>query len=118
MYTDMPANCKSGYNVTFRCNVKGNRDKLKVYAKLRDTNGTPYDTITMTRVEEVSTTEGIYEYVLTVPLDLPQGTIISSEVIATQDTSTYNFNNKNLWNGKTLTIGGNAKEDIVIYRKY
>lgn len=115
-YTDMPVNVKSGYNVTFRCDVKGKPDD--VYATITDTIGTSYDIHHMNKVEQISPTEAVYEYVLTVPLDLPQGTIVSSEIIATKGSSAYNFNQKNSWDGKTLTIGGNAKEDIIIYRKY
>lgn len=118
IYTQsMPTNVNDGYNVTFRCNVKGHADE--VYAELKDTNGIDYGKQVMKKVRDIdSNNNAEYEYVFTVPLGTPKGTIIISKVYAKRNSTLYDYNLKEKWEGESLSIGGSAKQDIVIFRQY
>lgn len=120
IYTqDMPVIVKTGYNVTLQCNVVGKADN--VIANVTDSKGNTYPVYNLTKIQDVSKdgkTEYIYEYTITVPQDLPEGTVIKTELIASKGTATYNYNEKEHWSGETLKIAGNFKEDIVVHRQY
>ena len=113
---DMPVYTKAGYNVTFRCDVIGN--PTEVYANMTSSNGDNYGKFVMNKVNQISPTRAEYEFTFTVPTDIPNDTIIYSNVVATKGAALYDYNRKEGWDGTTLNIGGNALEDIQIYRRY
>ncbi|MDU1586961.1 MAG: CARDB domain-containing protein [Clostridium sp.] len=113
---NMPVSVKAGYNVTLRADVQGKPDR--VYVKMTDNKGNNHGTYEMKKVKDISNNKAEYEFIFTTPLDSEKGTIFISEVIATRNSSTYNYNKRENWNGDTLKIGGSALEDIIIFRKH
>lgn len=117
LYTNqMPLSVKTGYNVTFNVDVLGKPDK--VYAKVSDTNGKDYGIFEMIKIKDIDNVRSEWYYVFAPHIDTPDNTIIITEIFADRNSFTYNYNQKENWNGHTLRIGGNAREDIIIYRKY
>ncbi|WP_368244147.1 CARDB domain-containing protein, partial [Clostridium tertium] len=117
IYTnEMPLNIKGGYNVTFMVNVTGKPDS--VYANVKDSNGKNYGKIDMTKVRDIDNVRSEWTYTFAPDIDTKEGTIIITEIYANKNAFTYDYNKKESWNGYTLKIGGSAKEDIIIYRKY
>lgn len=113
---NMPVSVKAGYNVTLRADVQGKPDR--VYVQMTDNKGNNHGTYEMKKVKDISNNKAEYEFIFTTPLDSEKGTIFISEVIATRNSSTYNYNKRENWNGDTLKIGGSALEDIIIFRKH
>ena len=113
---DMPIYTKAGYNVTLKCDVIGN--PTEVYANMSSSNGVDFGKFEMTKVNQIAPNRAEYEFTFAVPTDIPNDTIIYSEVFAKKDSASYDYNKREKWDGATLNIGGNALEDIVIYRKY
>ena len=117
IYTsEMPLRVKAGYNVTFMVNVLGKPDR--VYSKVKDSRGKDYGIVEMKKVKDIDNVRSEWEYTFAPHVDTQDDTIIITEIYAARNSFIYNYNSKEGWNGNTLKIGGSAKEDIIIYRKY
>ncbi|MDU2124130.1 MAG: hypothetical protein E7E64_16680, partial [Clostridium celatum] len=69
-------------------------------------------------VRDIDNVRSEWTYTFAPDIDTKEGTIIITEIYANKNAFTYDYNKKESWNGYTLKIGGSAKEDIIIYRKY
>ncbi len=45
-----------------------------------------------------------------------EGTIITNDITAYKNTTTYNYNTKEVWDGETLRVVSGLEEDIIIKR--
>ena len=50
------------------------------------------------------------------PYDTPGSSIISFKLIAEKGPSSYNYNEKESWDGKTLRVVGSVLEDMQVNR--
>lgn len=117
IYTnEMPLSVKAGYNVTFKINVLGKPDS--VYAKISDSRGKDYGKVELTKVKDIDNVRSEWTYTFAPDVDTEENTIIITEIYGKKNSFEYNYNLKENWSGNTLKIGGSAKEDIIIYRKY
>lgn len=117
IYTsEMPLKVKAGYNVTFKVNILGKPDR--VYSKIKDSRGKDYGIVEMTKVKDIDSVRSEWTYTFAPHVDTVDDTMVITEIYAKRNTFTYDYNSKEGWNGNTLKIGGSAKEDIIIYRKY
>lgn len=117
IYTaSMPLNVKAGYNVTFKVNVTGKADS--VYVNIKDSNGKDYGKVSLVKEKDIDSIRSEWSYVFAPDIDTKDNTIIITNLYSTKNSFIYNYNLKESWNGQTLKIGGNAREDVVIYRKY
>lgn len=117
IYTnEMPLRVKAGYNVTFKVNVLGKPDK--VYSKIKDSTGKDYGIFEMEKVKDIDSVRSEWTYTFAPNVDTPDNTIVITQIYADRNSFTYDYNLKESWNGHTLKIGGSAKDDIIIYRKY
>lgn len=100
---------KTGYYVTFQINAKGNPNTVQANVDIGD-NGSTDSVVNLVKVGN-SGTEEIFEGKFYTNARLPLNTVISLELIAKKNTTTYNYNTKEGWNGRTLIIKGTALED-------
>ena len=116
LYTNFPVKSKAGYNVDFSIKAKGNPEE--VYVKIKDSTGYDYGIYPMTLSEQNDSVTSTWTYTFYPKKETEKGVIIYTEVIARRSTSTYNFNEKTPFDGRTISINGSALEDIIIYRRY
>ena len=117
IYTSsMPLRVKAGYNVTFNVDVLGKPDT--VYSKVTDNNGKDYGIVEMNKVRDIDNVRSEWTYTFAPSMDIPDNTIVITQIYAKRNSFIYDYNLKENWNGDTLKIGGDAKDDIIIYRKY
>ncbi len=45
-----------------------------------------------------------------------EGTIITNDITAYKNTTTYNYNTKEVWDGETLRVVSGLEKDIIIKR--
>ena len=99
---------KTGYNVTFQIDSKGKPDN--VYGRIDvGNNGTIDQNINLTKVVtgDTETWQGKFY----TPTLLPQNTVISIKLDCKKGTTTYNYNEKENWDGRSLIINGSALQD-------
>ena len=78
-------------------------------------NGTEISTVELKKIG-TNGSVGIWEGKYFAPFDTPKGTIISFDLEATKNTSRYNYNEKESWNGDTLEIKDTLLKDAAISR--
>ena len=99
---------KTGYNVTFQIDSKGKPDN--VYGRIDvGNNGTIDQNINLTKVVtgDTETWQGRF---YTTAL-LPSNTVISIKLDCNKGTTTYNYNEKENWDGRSLITNGSALQD-------
>ncbi|KXG73770.1 Kelch repeat-containing protein [Thermotalea metallivorans] len=100
---------KTGYYVIFRINSKGKPNTVEAKIDIGH-DGSVDQNVNLTKVGD-SGTEEIWEGKFYTNARLPNNTIISLELIARKNTTTYNYNDKENWDGKALIIKGTALQD-------
>jgi len=99
---------KTGYNVTFQIDSKGKPDN--VYGRIDvGNNGTIDQNINLTKVVtgDTETWKGKFY----TPSLLPTNTVISIKLDCKKGTTTYNYNEKENWDGRSLITNGSALQD-------
>ncbi len=99
---------KAGYYVTFQIDSKGKPDN--VYGRIDiNNNGSIDQVINMTKVitGDTETWQGRFYS----SAHLPVNTIISIKLDCLKGSVTYNYNEKENWNGRSLIIDGSALQD-------
>jgi len=99
---------KAGYYVTFQIDSKGKPDK--VYGRIDEgNNGSTDQVINMTKVVTgvTETWQGRYYS----SAHLPVNTIISIKLDCLKESVTYNYNDKENWDGRSLIVNGSALQD-------
>lgn len=119
----MPVEMKAGYNATFQCIVKGNPEKnLKVTATFTTDANMPAseieNTFAMTKKDKIGENLYLYECTLTTNMQLPLEALIYSKISAKQGNTTYDYNENNNWDGKSIIIKGHALDDMIIHRSH
>lgn len=102
----------AGYYCTFNIDAKGNPEK--VFAKVKH-NGADVSTVELKKIG-TNGNIGIWEGKYFAPFDTPKNTVISFELEATKNISSYNYNEKESWSGDTLKIVASLLKDAVISR--
>lgn len=99
---------KTGYNVTFQIDSKGKPDN--VYGRIDvGNNGTIDQNITLTKVATGDKETWLGKFYT--PTLLPSNTVISIKLDCEKGTTTYNYNEKEIWDGRSLVIKGSALQD-------
>lgn len=108
----LPVYYKTGYNATFKIDAKGDPDT--VIARIFE-DGTLIKTVDMSKTS-TSGTDTTWEGSYFSSAHTPDGTIITIELIAYKGSNEYNYNVKELWDGKLLIVDGTALSDARINR--
>lgn len=109
---DMPVDYTTGYYVYYEIVTKGDPDRVSADVTI---NGVVVDTI---EFEKIANEDGTQTWIGKWAGDpyLENGTEIFIDPVAERGTSSYDYCDKEAWDGHTLTVTGSAMEDAVINR--
>lgn len=111
---DMPVDYTAGYYVHFKVTTKGEPDKVIGNMKIEGVDAGQIEFVQT----GVNGNEQIWEGKWFAPADTDIGSKITIEIEASRGATEYNYNDKEGWDGHTLTVVGSALEDAVINRTH
>ena len=109
----MPVDYIAGYYVTLQVDKKGNPEKVISNVS---TDGGATSTNLEFKLVGHSGTEGIWEAKYFLDNKSAIGTIISNNITTYKNTTSYNYNSKEVWDGETLRVVSGLEKDIIIKR--
>ena len=110
---NMPVDYIAGYYVTLKIDAKG--DPTQVISKVSTDGGATSTNLEFTKTG-VNGTKSIWQARYFIEPSALEGTIITNDITAYKNTTTYNYNTKEVWDGETLRVVSGLEKDIIIKR--
>ncbi|MBA1336510.1 MAG: hypothetical protein HPY66_2945 [Firmicutes bacterium] len=111
---DLPVDYKTGYYVTFRIDSLGNPDAVRAEIRI---NGSLDKTVDMVPVGSSGPYQ-IWQGRYYAGARTAVGSVITFILTADKGESTYDYNTREGWDGRALTVTGTALEDARVNRIY
>ena len=110
---NMPVDYIAGYYVTLQVDAKGNPEQ--VISKVSTDGGLTSTNLEFKLVGN-NGTKGVWEAKYFLDNKSAIGTIVNNDITAYKNTTSYNYNDKEVWDGDTLKVVSGLEKDIIIKR--